>query len=642
MVDLRFDSEPEKSSLGMRVDPGRGDAMAVQGSGGSSKTGRGNVGGADVGVDVGEKMLKIGVGTGATLGTEMEVGQAEMGFELLSQGKWTKGRDSKCCFGEIHLKVYEKHRTSDSSSATHNVPIQPRSLSYVNNAPPPSFLSQGDLIMVLEWIWWRPKKLERLLKEQGITITPYNLVMGDLKEIFKHFSEARSKPMNLSHDIIPRVSPFDLQTIQKYGKKSAFWFGTTPRLYIMDPDLIRDILSRKFDHFALVKGNPLLRFFLGGLVTYEGEKWAKHRRIINPAFHMEKLKHMLSAFYTSSNDMVSKWEKLITLEGSCELDVWPELQNLTGDAISRAAFGSSYEKGKRVFKLQDEQAELFIQSFRTAFIPGFSLLPTKRNKRMKKNHKEISAILMDIINKRQKTMKGGEANNNDLLGLLLKSNQKEIQENKNKKNVGMTMEDVIEECKLFYFAGQETTSGLLVWTMIVLSMHPEWQMRAREEVLQIIGKNKPNFDGLSHLKIVTMILYEVLRLYPPLLNIARCTYKNIKLGEISLPPGIELLLPIVLVHHDHEIWGEDAEKFKPERFAEGISKATKNQVSFFPFSWGPKICIGQNFAMVEAKMALAMILQRFAFELSPSYAHAPTTVITLYPQYGAQIILHKL
>ncbi|KAJ4975422.1 hypothetical protein NE237_000528 [Protea cynaroides] len=494
---------------------------------------------------------------------------------------------------------------------------------------------------VLEWIWWRPKKLERLLMEQGIRLTPYKLLTGDVKEQMTLLYEARSKPMNLSHDIIPRVLPFHLQTIQKNSKRSAFWSGTTPTLFIMDPDLIRDILSNKFGDFGLVRKNPLGKLFVTGLATYEGEKWDKHRRIINPAFHMEKLKRMFSTFYTSSTEMVSKWEKLITLEGSCELDVWPELQNLTGDVIAKAAFGSSYEECKQIFKLLDKQAELYIQSYQTAFIPGFSLLPTKRNKKLKKNYKEINASLIDIINKRQKAIKDGEANNDDLLGLLLESDQKEIEENKN-KNVGMTMEDVIEECKLLYFAGQESTSVLLVWTMIVLSMHPEWQVRARDEVLQIFGKNKPNFDGLSHLKIVTMILYEVLRLYPPIVFLDRCLYNNIKLGEMSLPPGIQVMLPIVLIHHDHEIWGEDAKEFKPERFAEGIAKATKNQASFLPFSWGAKVCIGQNFAMMEAKIALALILQKFAFELSPSYAHAPITVITLHPQYGAQIILRKL
>ncbi|KAF9604061.1 hypothetical protein IFM89_001936 [Coptis chinensis] len=361
------------------------------------------------------------------------------------------------------------------------------------------------------------------------------------------------------------------------------------------------------------------------LSTMEGEKWFEPRKIVTPAFHIEKLKGMMPAFLTSCSKLIEKWKKMVSPQGSHQLDVWPDIQTFSSDVISRTAFGSNYEEGKRIFELQKEQDVLVLEAFKSVYMPGFRFIPTKKNRRRTNLDKEIKSKLRNLIERKVQAIRNGDTGDDDLKGMLLQSsNQYSIEATDPKVN-GMTIDEVIEECKLFYFAGQETSSTWLTWTMIVLPMHPSWQEKAREEVLR-----------------VTMILHEVLRLYPSVIHQFRYTSTEIKIGEFSLPAGVHLILPTLLINHDHEVWGYDADEFRPERFSEGIAKASKDHVAYFPFGWEPRICVGQNFAMIEAKMALAMILQHFAFQLSPSYAHSPYTIIPLQPQHGAQIILHRL
>ncbi|XP_077227715.1 cytochrome P450 CYP72A616-like [Tasmannia lanceolata] len=493
-------------------------------------------------------------------------------------------------------------------------------------------------------LWWKPTKLGKELKQQGIKGTPYKLLYGDIEEQRRLMKEAYSKPMNLNHHTARRILPLVHQTVQTHGKISLIWNGPTPRIIITDPELIKEVYSNKLGHIHKRRVNPLVRLLSKGINSLEGKEWAKRRRMITPAFHMEKLKGMVPAFSTSCSELIKRWGDYVGPQGSCELDVWSEFENLTGDVISRTAFGSNYLEGKSIFQLQKEQAVLVNEASQMLYIPGFRFLPTEKNKRRVKLDKEVKSKLRDLINRREHAMKIGESGSDDLLGMLLQfkyHNEIKEHENDSKNNV-LAIEEVIEECKLFYFAGHETTSVLLTWTMVVLAMHPRWQEKAREEVLQICGTTTPNFEIINQFKIVTMILYEVLRLYPPIASQIRHAYKRIKLGDIAIPAGVDLLLPTILIHHDPELWGEDAEEFKPERFSGGVSKASKDQLAFFPFGWGPRICIGQNFAMIEAKMALAMILQNFSFELSPSYTHAPYTVIAIQPRHGAQIILHKI
>lgn len=141
---------------------------------------------------------------------------------------------------------------------------------------------------------------------------------------------------------------------------------------------------------------------------------------------------------------------------------------------------------------------------------------------------------------------------------------------------------------------------------------------------------------------MSMIINETLRLYPSITSLSRLIHQNTELKQLTLLPNMEVHLPTILVHRDQELWGNDANEFNPNRFSEGVLKASKIPGSFMPFGGGPRICIGQNFALIEAKLALTKILQHFSFELSPSYVHAPLLLAGMVPQFGAPLILHKI
>ncbi|KAE8710156.1 CYP749A22 protein [Hibiscus syriacus] len=236
----------------------------------------------------------------------------------------------------------------------------------------------------------------------------------------------------------------------------------------------------------------------------------------------------------------------------------------------------------------------------------------------------MRSSVMRIVEKREERVKLGDIDNfgNDFLGLLLQAYY-DVDENKR-----ILVQDLIDECKAFYISGQETSNSLISWTVLLLAIHTDWQDKAREEVIKL-------FD--SH------IINETLRLYPPAVGILRRCESEVKLGKFTLPANLQLFFPSLAVHHDPEIWGDDAHLFKPERFSEGVAIATNNNVtSYFPFGIGPRTCVGSNFAIVGAKIVLTMILQRYIFVVSPVYVHSPVFNSLIVPQHGIQVILLSL
>ncbi|XP_057870247.2 cytochrome P450 734A1 [Cryptomeria japonica] len=496
------------------------------------------------------------------------------------------------------------------------------------------------LVKISTTIWWKPLQVKKSFEAQGIRGPPYKLIYGNTTDLSRMIDEQKSKPMPLSHDILPRVLPHVHQWTKTYGEDFIYWFGPRARLVVPHPELIKEICSTKIGNYTKILGNPLSRQLVGqGLVGLAGEKWAQHRKIINPAFHMDLLKGMVPTIVKTSASMLDEWSKLV-LSGASEIEVQKEFNDLTADIITRTAFGSSFAEGKHIFDMQTKQMILAIELFRSVYIPGFRFLPTTKNRQRWNLEKEIRRCLRQVIDAREKTVEMGKTGSYgaDLLGLMMSESKKQGRVDV-KSNVSLSTEEIIDECKTFYFAGHETTSVLLTWTIILLGIHQDWQELGRREVLEVCGRNKyPDADSLSRLKIVGMIINEVLRLYPPVVAITRQACETTELGRLSIPAGTQFMIPILALHHDPALWGSDAKDFNPGRFSKGIAKAAKHPMAFMPFGAGPYICVGQNFALLEAKLVLTMILQKFYFETSPSYTHAPLLLATMRPQHGAQVI----
>ncbi|KAM3688234.1 hypothetical protein ACJW31_10G135500 [Castanea mollissima] len=480
-------------------------------------------------------------------------------------------------------------------------------------------------ILQICWILlWRTYALTKHFKKQGIVGPPCSLLYGSLHEAKKLKVAAIQTVWDAnSHDITPIVVPHYHKWSSLYGETFLYWYGTQPRICISDPEMAKQILLKNFDFYVKPAPRPSLQTLAGnkGLFLSTGLDWVKHKRIINPAFSQDKLKVMVKRMTACTISMLDEWKnQVVAAEDHCHsVEMNREFRELAADIIAQTAFGSSYAQGLEVFEAQEELQKYCAAAHTDIFIPGSQYLPTPLNLQIWKLDKKVRTSLKCIIKSRLNSKAtGSSCEADDLLGLMLEASESD---GKPKLNVN----EIIEECKTFFFAGHETSSNLLTWT-----------------ILKECGMGIPDADMLAKLKLVNMVLLEALRLYSPAVELFRQATKDMKLGDVMIPRGTCISILLAKIHISKEYWGEDANKFNPMRFINGISKAAKHPNALLAFSLGPRTCIGQNFAMLEAKSVIALILQRFSLCLSPEYKHAPVEIITLQPQHGLPIIVKPL
>lgn len=418
---------------------------------------------------------------------------------------------------------------------------------------------------------------------------------------------------------------FVRERFETYGDMYFAPLGQTQLFVTRHPEHIQEVLVTKGAHFQKTeKGNAatqLKRFLGDGLLNSNGELWRRQRRMINPAFHRKRIASYAQMMSDYTVEMLDSWKPGQTL------DVSHAMMALTLRIVSRALFDHDA-------RTDTDRVSEAMESFRESFrVPAaFSWLPLPSVRRAKRALVDIDTLVYGMIDER--------LNNQDSLDTRLDLLSAMIQAvDVEGDNTSMTRKQLRDEVLTLFLAGHETTSHALTWTLYLLSQHPEAEARVQQELHDALGDTLPTMEHLSSLPFLTMCLKESMRLYPPVYVISRAAKEDTQVGGYDIPQGAEVLIWLYLAHHDPR-WFPEPETFKPERFSpEQEPQIPKG--AYNPFGAGTRTCIGKSFAMMEAQLLLATILQRFRLRHVEGHRVAPNLSVTLSPKYGMMMQLEK-
>ncbi|XVF35728.1 hypothetical protein REPUB_Repub18cG0171300 [Reevesia pubescens] len=490
--------------------------------------------------------------------------------------------------------------------------------------------------------WLKSQRLRRKLRVQGIKGPPPSFLYGNVPEMQQlqlKTNKTRNHTEIVAHDYTSTLFPYLDHWRQQYGPIYTYSTGLRQHLYVNDLEVVKEMnqlntLNLGKDSYMTKALQPILG---NGIIRANGHLWAHQRKIIAPEFFMDKVKGMVGLMVESTEPRLKKWEAIIEAKSglAAEINVDGDLRSVSADVIARACFGSSYVKGKQIFsKLRTIQTTITKQGF--VFGLNNSRFLTNK-KKIRTLEKEVELLIWETVKRRQQECLDTSSCQKDLMQLILEGAV-------NDATVGEVspQQFIVDNCKNLYFAGHETTAITASWCLMLLALHPEWQSRIQAEVAQVCKNGQPDADSISRLKTVTMVIQETMRLYPAAAFVSREALQETQIGNILVPKGVCIWTLIPTLHRDPDIWGPDANEFKPERFINGVSKACKSPQGYIPFGLGTRLCLGKNFAIVQLKVLLSLIVSRFTFSLSPSYRHSPAFRMLVEPEHGVYIHVQKI
>jgi cytochrome P450 len=413
-----------------------------------------------------------------------------------------------------------------------------------------------------------------------------------------------------------------LKAARQYGNFYAIWMGDKPIYVISDPDLVRELLVERAGEFykAEIVKDAVGRFAGNGLFTNEGEFWRKQRKLAQPAFHHGRIEAYGATMVQQTLDLIAGWE-----DGEAR-DMAGEMAKLTLGVVNKTLFNV------------DLRAEAeHIGGLMTLILAGANDRLNNYNpiwRRIFKGaqQREAAAIqeLFRVVDGIIAGHRRHDADKGDLLSMLLAARDED--------GLPMSDQQLRDEVITLFIAGHETTANALAWAFYLVSQHPAVAGRLLEE-LAPFGGAPLGVRDLAQLPYSEWVIKEAMRLYPPAGGVTRTPIQDTELGGYPVAKGDTVAVSSYVMHRDPNLYPEP-ERFDPERFSPE-NEAQRHRYAYLPFGGGPRVCIGNSFAMMEARLILLTLLQQFHLTLAPNQRVQAQQLFTLRPKGGIQMILHR-
>jgi cytochrome P450 len=393
-------------------------------------------------------------------------------------------------------------------------------------------------------------------------------------------------------------------------------------VYLLNhPDLVWDVLATSNQAFMKGPTMQAAKLMLGeSLLTGEGEHHRRQRRLIQPLFHHERIAGYGAAMVELADRAADRWS------AGDPIDVHAEMSRLTLAIVGRTLFDTDVE-GEQAREIGAALSQTLAQ-FNRVFSPFLVVtrrLPIPSTRRFERARAVFDRTIYAMIATRRRTGVTGD----DLLSLLLRAQE---------DGAGMSDEQVRDEAITLFLAGHETTSNALTWTWYLLSQNPDEQARLHAELDEGLGGRPPTVEDLPAVPTTSTMISEAMRLYPPAWAIGRRALVDREAGGYRIPSGSVVVVSPWLIHRDPRWWPAPL-AFQPERWEQEDPGRPRH--AYLPFGGGPRMCIGEGFALMEARLVLATIARRWRFELDPTQRVETQPVVTLRPRYGMRMIPHE-